>query len=61
MSKIKWRVRGDYQGSFSTYERALRRARHLRDLARSSQTVLEIEDGNETPVAEVRYPKRSDK
>lgn len=54
--KIKWRVRGDWRGSFSGYERALKRARDLAKIARTDFEVIEIDlDGNETPVAVVKY------
>lgn len=55
---MKWRVSGDWRGEFSTYERALRRACQLRDKLKKSFDVLEIDDeGNETPVAHVGWPK----
>lgn len=52
---MKYRVQHDaLRGPFSTFERALRRARELRDRLGIPFDVLEIdEDGNETPIAHV--------
>lgn len=52
---MKWKVQHDWWGTFSAYERALRRARHLAKLLKKDFTVLEIDDPAQTPVAEVKY------
>lgn len=59
---MKYRVSNDaLRGPFSTFERALRRARELRTKLGAAFDVLEIDrDGNETPVAHVA-PKRAPK
>ena len=60
--RIKYRVSNDaLRGPFSTFERALKRARELRTKLGAAFDVLEIDtSGNETPVAHValkRAPK----
>lgn len=52
---MKWKVQHDWWGTFSTYERALRRARHLAKHLKQDFTVLEIDGPAQTPVAEVKY------
>ena len=60
--RIKYRVSNDaLRGPFSTFERALKRARELRTKLGADFTVIEIDrDGNETPVAHVA-PRRAPK
>lgn len=53
---MKWKVEGDWRGTFSTYERALRRARDLAKVVRHDLSVIELDgEGNPTPVALVKY------
>ncbi len=60
MTKIKYRVSGDWRGTFSTFERALKRARELRTMTGQAFDVLEIDRGCEAPIAHVA-PKRAPK
>lgn len=56
---MRWRVEGDWRGTYGTYERALRRARELSRVVRADRAVEELdEDGNPTPVAVVKYKER---
>lgn len=54
---MKWKVQHDWEGTFSTYERALRRARYLAKRLKQDFTVLEIDGPAQTPVAVAKYNK----
>src|SRR6185369_8356793 len=56
--KFRYFVSGDWRNPYTTFERALRRARELRSKIGQSFDVLEVDQfGNETPIAMVA-PKR---